>query len=790
MNAVRHRYHEEYRMSRFLLAALVLAGSACMGSAADKPDTVLGTTAPVQTLPSLDGKSIKVDSLYGKQATIIVFISFDCPVSNSYLSGLDALAGKNADKGVKVVFVAPTDEPRDQVARSAGGFKLASPVLLDPRKELAAAFKARTTPEAFLLDGAGVIRYRGRIDDAFSARLKKNPQVTSHDLQDALDAVLAGKPVVKGETNAIGCGIDFDKPPAAGAVTFYKDVAPILNNHCVVCHRPGETGPFSLITYNQARRWASDIKEYTASRQMPPWMPAGGLPLRGERKLVAEDIAKLAAWADAGAPEGDPREAPQAPSFGDGWRNGKPDLILTPDTSFHLAGTGHDLFRVFVIPTGLTENKWVVGYDVKPGNPRVVHHTLNFFDGTGQARELEKKQREKDLSLKPADHGPGYNVAMGVGFVVPPSPPTAPKFGGIGGWAPGQTPQFLPKGAGWLLPKDSDFLIQTHYHRNGQDSDDRTQIGLYFAKEPVDLPWQTVIVQGLKTWEKIPAGKTDYVARGSVYFHTDAVVHSVIPHMHLLGKAVTVTMTPAGGKPVVLLDIPVWDYRWQETYWFKEPINVKAGTKLEIRATFDNSEGNANNPSKPPREVSYGEQTTDEMLFGFFGVTSAVKPSQRVRTFAFPPEGSTEAPVEGQLTPVLEGLVGNWDTMTQLEIAGRKLDLKGKDVTTKAYGGRFLREVSTNEADNRGLVMLITYDRSLERYRMWMYDSLGMELEWTGIFDEKSKTLKWTTLISSDIHGVMDWNLVPTGGYTWNLTITSHGKPTLKISGDRSKKKE
>lgn len=779
-------------MFRLLLATLVLVAGANLGLAADKPGAIVGTKAPIPTLTGLDGKSVGFDTVRGKSATVVLFLSFDCPVSTFYLPEMNELAKTYAEKGVAIAFVCPTDEPRENVAKSASGFKLTVPVLLDPKKEFAAGLKASVTPEVFVLDADGVVRYRGRIDDAYSSRLKRNREVTSHDLQDALNAVLAGKPVRNSVTTAVGCAIDIETAaaPKSGTVSFYKDVAPILNAHCVVCHRPGEVGPFSLTTYNQARRWASDIKEYTANRQMPPWMPAASVPMRGERKMAATDIATLTAWVDAGAPEGDSKDAPKAPDFGDGWRNGKPDLILKPDSDFHLAGSGEDLFRVFVIPTELTENKWVVGYDVKPGNPRVVHHTLNFFDGSGQGRELEKKQREKDKGLQPADFGPGYNVAMGVGFVaVPGKPGEAPKFGGIGGWAPGQAPQFLPHGSGWLLPKDSDFLIQTHYHRNGQPIDDRTQIGLYFAKEPIDLPWQTILIQGLKGWDRIPAGTADYVAHGSIYFHSDAVIHNVLPHMHLLGKSVTVTMTPPDGKPVVLVDIPAWDYRWQETYWFKEPIHVKVGTKLEVKAHFDNSEANPNNPTKPPREVGYGEQTTDEMLFAFFGVTSAVKPSQRVKIYAFPPDGVGEAPVKGKLTPLLEGLAGTWETTTDLKVLGRPLELKGKEVAAKAFDGSFIRSIATTDVDGRGFVFLYTFDAVLDRYHMWLYEPLGTETEWTGVFDEKTKTIKWTAPISDDVKGTMNWKFAESGGYKWDLVITAGGKPALEIAGDRTKKK-
>jgi hypothetical protein len=769
-------------MFRKLIALLALCGGSA-AFAAEKPAAV--------PLTDLEGKATTLGAHAGKSFTVVVFVAFDCPVSASYLAQLDEFAKAQAEKGVALLLVCPSAEKRERVAKAAAGFKLAVPVLLDPKKELAGLLKAETTPEAFVLGADGKVLYRGRIDDGYSARLKKNPAVTSHDLADAVAAALAGKPVAVARTKPVGCPIDFDAVPKEGAVTFATHVAPILNAQCVVCHRAGEVGPFALTTYQQAKRWAADIKEYTASRQMPPWMPAAGVAMKGERKLTAAEIATLAAWADAGAPEGDPKDAPKPPDFGDGWRNGKPDLIVGAGGDFTLGPTGNDLFRCFVAPTGLNEDKWIVGYDVKPGNSRIVHHTLHFFDTSGQGRELEKKQQEKD-GARLVDVGPGYTSAMGVGFVPAPSKAgEAPKFGGLGGWAPGQAPQFVPAGAGWLLPKGSDFIVQTHYHRDGKIGTDRTQVGLYFAKGPVEQPWQTLIITGMKAWEKIPAGKTDYTARGAIYLHTDAILHNVLPHMHMLGRSAKVTMTPPGGKPVVLVDIPAWDYNWQETYWFAEPIRAKAGTRLEVTGTFDNSAANPNNPSRPPRAVPYGEETTDEMLFAFFGATSITKPWSQIKTYAFPPDDArSTGPIDGKLTPVLEGLVGTWDTKIDFKVAGRTLKLTGTDVAETAFGGKYVRALSKSSADDRGVIFLMTFDPAAGKYRMWMYDSLGTEIAWTGTLDPKADEIAWTADIADGVTGALKWKLAPSGGYTWDLVIGPRDKPILEMSGDRTTKKK
>jgi len=749
---------------------IVLAvGLTSVALAADvKQDTQLGAAAPNAKLTDLGGKPVAFADARGKIATVVVFVSFECPVSNSYAELLNDLARNNAEKGVKVVLVCPTTDAPSDVAKAAAGFKLAMPVLLDAKKELAAGLKAKTTPESFVLDGEGQVRYRGRIDDAYSARLKRNPIITTHDLADALAAVIAGKPVARAVTTPVGCAIDLAPAAAAraGAVTFHKDVAPILNTHCVVCHRQGEVGPFALTSFNQARRWADDIKEYTTSRQMPPWMPKGGVPMRDERKLSVKEIATLAAWADGGAPEGNPADAPPTPDFGSGWRHGTPDLILQAGDDFKLGPVGDDLFRVFVVPTGLTENRWVIGYDVKPGNPRVVHHTLHYFDTTGQASGMEKKQLEQDKrdienGRLLADRGPGYTTGMGVGFFAPGGDRNSPSFGGLGGWAPGLGPQFLPDGMGWLLPKGADFLIQTHYHRNGQPARDRTQVGIYFAKGPMNQPWQTLIVSGMRPSEKIKAGETDHLSKGSIFLHTDAVLHNVLPHMHLLGKRTKVTMTSPGGEPVVLVDIPVWDYKWQETYWFKEPIHAKIGTKIEIEAVFDNSSANPYNPSNPPKDVKVGEQTTDEMLFGFLGTTSLETPWVSVRSSGFPPAGvaNVPPPAKGKLTPALERYLGEWTSTTLAKArGGTESKLSGSDSVVKTYDGTFLM-ARVNAGGGRGEVIeLITFDTEKDIYRMWTYTAQGAVIEWDGKWDDKARTLAWTAPLTGELNGIVKWN--------------------------------
>lgn len=569
------------------------------------------------------GKTFPLYDLKDKKAIVVVFLSFDCPVSNSYSQPLAEMSAEYGKHGVTFLGITVNDDDTPaQVAKLARDYSLPFVVAPDVKLAAAEALKAEVTPEVFVLDGDFVLRYRGRIDNGYYARLKHKP-VTENNLQQTLGEVLSGRPVSIKATEAIGCGIPRpDKRPAStGSVTYYRDVVPILQNNCQRCHRPGEVAPFSLMTYRQAVNWSQDIKTFTQNRVMPPWKPAEGPAFHNERKMSDADIATLAKWVDSGTPKGDPDDAPPPKTFPDGWMLGTPDLVLTLPEEFTLGPTGRDLFRCFVLPTNLPEDKYITAVEVRPNNPRVVHHALLFIDGAGQGRKLEQRAREaKDPpkddhpSAKKYDFGPGYSVGMGVGFL---------PQGNLSGWAPGNLPRFLPEGTGYFLPKGADVVMQVHFHRNGRVEKERPKIGLYFAKKPVTHRYQGGVMAGsagfIRLWFAIPAGAENHKLSGDVWATGNFELNSIMPHMHLLGKQIKVTMTPPDGKTQTLIAIKEWDYNWQETYFFKAPIKVKAGTHFHLEAVYDNSSKNPNNPFNPPRIITYGEQTTNEMCFVFFG---------------------------------------------------------------------------------------------------------------------------------------------------------------------------
>jgi peroxiredoxin len=550
------------------------------------------------------------------KAVVVVFLSAECPMSNGYLPALADLSKKYAEKGVAVVGIFPdADATAEQLQAHAKEYKVPFPLLLDPAHVSVKVLGAKNTPEVFVLDDTFAVRYRGRIDDGYSARLKARPVVARQDLLIALDELLAGKAVTIAATKAFGCPIGSPAKkavPAGAAVTFYKDVLPVLQSHCQTCHRPGQVGPFSLTSYQQAAKWADSCLEEVKAKKMPPWKADKNDLLTGSRSLPDGAIAVLEKWVDQGMPEGDPRDAPPPRKFTEGWALGEPDLILEAPEEVVVGPNGRDLFRVVVFPTNLSEDKYISAMEVKPGNARAVHHTLQMIDNSGTARKIQADARKKARPAD-ADRGPGYSVSMGWGFL--------PKPGNmLGGWAPGLLPKRFPEGIGQTLPKGADICVQIHFHRTGKEEKDRTRIGIYFAKGPIQQKYRSLAATG--AFKAIPAGARAFEVESSWKLTDEVTLYRLVPHMHLLGKEIELRATLPGEKERLMIRIPDWDYNWQEQYELKEPMKLSKGTILTVRAVYDNSAGNPNNPTSPPKTVRFGEQTTDEMCFVFLGIAS------------------------------------------------------------------------------------------------------------------------------------------------------------------------
>ena len=383
-------------------------------------------------------------------------------------------------------------------------------------------------------------------------------------------------------------------------ITYTRHIAPILYKNCLLCHRTDEIAPFPLATYEEARKRAKQIAVVAQKRFMPPWKADSHGEFLNELKLTDEEIGLLTAWAEAGAPPGDPAELPSPPQFTTGWRHGEPDDIITMPEPFSLGAEGRDEYRCFVIPTNYDEDRWLAATEFHPGNRKIVHHITAYVDMAGIAERLDT-----------ADPGPGY-ASSGIGPGFPPAAVLA-------GWAPGKYNSKLPDGIGTLLPKGGTIVMEVHYHKSGKPETDLSKIGLYFSKAPVDKRLRVMAALDPKLY--IPAGRSKHIVRASVPVPADITLLDVTPHMHLLGKEMTVTVVFPDKTQKRLVRVTDWDFFWQTMYEFKKPVKVPRGSQIRLTALYDNSKNNPRNPHKPPRDITWGEQTSEEMCAAFLGYT-------------------------------------------------------------------------------------------------------------------------------------------------------------------------
>lgn len=614
---------------------------------------------PAAKLPSVTGGTAEIAALAGKHATLLVFLSPECPISNGYLPQINRLAAAHRDRGVSVIGLHPNAGAGiKELAVHRKEYDIQFPVLKDPGGEVAKTLGIETCPAVCLFDAEGRLQYRGRIDDRHARRGTAAGEVRSHDLNDALTAVLAGKPVKVASTQPIGCPIQ-SRPLSAEAakteapVTYHREIARILQQNCQSCHRPEGVGPFSLLTYEQAVSWADDLKQFTADGTMPPWKPvAGHGEFNNERRMKPADIATIARWVDAGCVEGNPGDAPPARKFLNGWQLGEPNHVLTSSDPFAIPADGRDIYQCFVLPTDFDSDRYVTAVEVLPGNARVVHHVLVFVDTSERSTQLD------------ADYpGPGYATSQGFPGFFP--------SGGLGGWAPGNTADFLPAGMAKVLPRGARVVIQVHYHPTGKAETDQTKIGLYFSKVPVVRAVRSIPVMppgGRFSGMKLAAGDANAEVRATRVLERDLLAVAITPHMHLLGKDMKLTATLPDGTVKQLVYVKDWDFNWQESYQLRQPIDLPRGTRIDMVAHFDNSAANPRNPSSPPRDVGWGEQTTDEMCIGFLEVA----PRQGVTS-----QSELRAPTPGG--ELFQALRGEMELRLKARVAeGKKVLSLGK----------------------------------------------------------------------------------------------------------------
>ncbi|MBT4138409.1 MAG: redoxin domain-containing protein [Candidatus Latescibacteria bacterium] len=553
------------------------------------------------SLTDLNEMPITLSDLTYDRAIILVFNSIVCPASLKYHIHQTQIHNTYGPKGVRIVAVnANFNETNDALQKHYQTYPVPFPIFRDPNNTLADHLGATHTPQAFLFDQNKVLRYRGEIDNGWGVP----ENTTSRGLWNALDALLANQNITQTNIPSFGCEIR-RRPQSAATITpdtptFHRDILPFLQNRCQSCHRPGGIGRAAFFDYMEVLAWAHQMRDSIDARIMPPWKAQPGYgDFKHSRWLSDKEMNTFGKWVDASMPEGNPTHAPEPIQFPESWALGEPDLILKTEEAYPVEAIGRDEYRCFVLPTNLTKDRFVSAIELLPGEREVVHHVSVYVDVSGKARMLQ------DLAPNV-----GYPSFGGIGV---------PLYEALGGWAPGNTPFILPEGIGRRLPAGSDIVLQIHYHKIGRAVDDQSRLGIYFAKKPVEKRlYEEVINSRLVI---IPPNVKNHKFTGTLTIDQDEHALGILPHMHLLGTEMKVTATYPTSEKKVLVWVKPWDFNWQETYVYQEPIALPRGTRITLEAYYDNSSDNPNNPNNPPKLVRWGEESTDEMCTVFLYVT-------------------------------------------------------------------------------------------------------------------------------------------------------------------------
>ena len=469
----------------------------------------------------------------------------------------------------------------------------------------------------------------GEIELTFPARIKMQTHKTLRPFSTLCRLVLFALMC------AMTAAAAAQDPPSAEMVTFNKDIAPIIHEKCSGCHRPGQAGPFSLLTYKDVAKRARTIDAVIDSGYMPPWKPVNHeIKFTNERRLTNPQKRKFEDWLAGGKPKGSGKP-PAVPKFNDSWSLGKPDMVVEMLGEFKVPAAGKDIYRSFVFPLQLENDKWVKAIEYRPTATSSVHHAIFFADTSGNARRMNGSDG------KPGIAGMSFLAAPGPSNKIDNDPqtsqsglgqflsnvrrlqsgqteaPFARAFGsGLGGYVPGSTPTRLPGDLAVLLPAGSDIVMQTHFHPSGKPETEQGKMAIYFADEAPSKKMVNIQIPamfGIGVGLKVPAGEKNYRISESFTLPTDIQLISVGAHAHYICREAAMTATLPNGEIKVLLKIDDWDLDWQDRYYFKEPLILPAGTVLTSELTYDNSADNPENPNSPPREIRWGRESGDEM---------------------------------------------------------------------------------------------------------------------------------------------------------------------------------
>ncbi|MGI8980367.1 MAG: redoxin domain-containing protein [Pirellulaceae bacterium] len=572
--------------------------SARAKEAADvKQKSFIGRKVAPFSLGDFRGKTWTLAEFSENKVVVIAFMGTECPLVTHYGPRLAELAAKYEQQGVAFLGInANQQDSLAEIAHFAKKSKIEFPLLRDAGNKVADALQAERTPEVFVLDAERVIRYHGRIDDQFTyGKGRDKPEQTW--LATAIDELLSGKEVTTKEVASIGCHIGrLLTPKVDSDVTYSKQISRIFQDNCVHCHRPGEIGPFALTNYDESVGWAEMIAEVVSEQRMPPWHadPKHG-KFANDARLSDEEKSLIHRWVAAGAPEGDKTDLPPAKQFADGWQIGQPDqIVFMSEKPYNVPAKGEVRYQHFVVDPGFKEDKWIKAAECRPGNRAVVHHIIvGLADNFRQRKETAGVHSE-------------FLTAT----------------------APGARPLFLTDGRAKLIPAGSKLVFQIHYTPNGTATTDRSSVGFVFA-DPAEVKHQVGTDKAANQGFRIPAGASNHKVEAYHSFSKDMVLLSLFPHMHLRGKAFRYTAIYPDKTQEILLNVPHYDFNWQNGYELAEPKQMPAGTRIFCEAWFDNSEGNIANPD-PTSTVTWGDQTWEEMMIGYFDATPAVAAAGKI----------------------------------------------------------------------------------------------------------------------------------------------------------------
>jgi mono/diheme cytochrome c family protein len=559
----------------------------------DPRATNVGQLVPDLAFTDLNGRAGRLSDFAGR-ALVLAMRDVGCPVSQRTAKALARFEDEYRARGVAFLFLNESAHNTPEEIRAdveAHGFD--APTVHDPEQAIGRALAATTTTEVFVLDGARTLVYRGAIDDQVGRGVVR-ASARRKWLADALEDVLARRAVRVAATTAPGCvlGIEPGEPAPAATPSYHREVARILGQNCVECHRAGGVAPFALETFAQAKGRKAMIDLVVSDGIMPPWFAAHDTgPWRGDRRLSARERETLLAWIEAGAPEGDPAETPLAHVYPEGWSIGAPDLEFAMKDAFLVPAEGVVTQRYFEVEPVVAEDLWIRGLELRPEARAVVHHvTVSYQPPTDASRG---RGRDLRRTLLP------WSRSANAGWVF------------LFGYLPGKGPTSYPDGMASFVPKGSKLRFDMHYTPNGTAQRDRSRLGVVLAPEPPEL-----VAESRNLWNvdiAIPPFAADVSFERDFPIQHDVLLRALTPHMHLRGKGMTAELVRPDGARERLIELTGWDQGWQFDYAFAEPRFAPAGARIHVRATYDNSRDNPANPD-PSAWVYDGPQTTDEMM--------------------------------------------------------------------------------------------------------------------------------------------------------------------------------